>query len=124
VAFRVYTRHARVALVDDRERRLAENEALFRQVNERVKELNRGFSVVLDRGDYLCECGSVACIERVSLTPEEYERVRAEPTYFVVAPGHVADDVESVVYAGDGYEVVRKNEGEAAEVARETDPRS
>ncbi|HEX6701170.1 MAG TPA: hypothetical protein VF101_10610 [Gaiellaceae bacterium] len=110
--------------MDERARRLAENEALFRQVNERVKDLNRGFSVVLDRGDYLCECGSVECVDRVSLTPEEYERVRAEPTLFVVLPGHVAHEVESVVYAGDGYEVVRKAEGEPAEVARETDPRS
>ena len=68
----------------ERERRIGENEALFRQVNERIKELNRGFSAVLERGDYLCECGDEACIERVSLTPEEYERVRSEPTDFVV----------------------------------------
>ena len=110
--------------MDERERRIAENEDLFRQVNERVKELNRAFSVVLDRGDYLCECGNDACVERVSLTPEEYERVRAESTHFVVAPGHVERDVERVVYAGEGYEVVKKHEGEAAELARETDPRS
>jgi hypothetical protein len=110
--------------MDERERRIADNEALFRQVNERVKELNRAFSVVLDRGDYLCECGNVACVERVSLTPEEYERVRAEPTYFVIAPGHVRPDVEDVVYAEEGYEVVRKREGEPAERARDTDPRS
>ena len=110
--------------MEDREQRIADNEALFRQVNERVKELNRAFSVVLDRGEYLCECGTVACIERVSLTPEEYERVRAEPTQFVVVPGHIRPDVEAVVYAEEGYEVVRKYEAEAAERARETDPRS
>jgi hypothetical protein len=110
--------------MEERERRIADNEALFRQVNERVKELNRAFSVVLERGDYLCECGNVACIERVSLTPEEYERVRADATHFVIVPGHVRPDVEDIVYAGDGYEVVRKQEGEAAERARETDPRS
>ena len=110
--------------MEDRERRIADNEALFRQVNERVKDLNRAFSVVLERGDYLCECANVACIERVSLTPEEYERVRAEPTHFVIAPGHVRPEVEDVVYAGDGYEIVRKYEPEAAERARETDPRS
>jgi hypothetical protein len=110
--------------MEDRERRIAENEDLFRQVNERVKDLNRAFSVVLERGDYLCECGNEACVDRVSLTPEEYERVRAEATHFVVAPGHVVRDVESVVYIGEGYEVVRKDEGEAAEIARETDPRA
>jgi hypothetical protein len=50
--------------------------------------------------------------------------VRAEPTYFVIVPGHVRPDVEDIVYAEEGYEVVRKHEGEAAERARETDPRS
>jgi len=102
--------------MSERERRIGENEALFRQVNERIKELNRGFSAVLERGDE-------ACIERVSLTPEEYERVRSEPTDFVVTPGHVVHDVDDVIFSGDGFEVVRKREGEAAEVARETDPR-
>ena len=109
--------------MSERERRIGENEALFRQVNERIKELNRGFSAVLERGDYLCECGDEACIERVSLTAEEYERVRSEPTDFVVTPGHVVHDVDELIFSGDGFEVVRKREGEAAEVARETDPR-
>jgi hypothetical protein len=110
--------------VDDRERRIAENEALFRQVNERVDQLNRSFSVVLDRGDYLCECGNGECTERVALTPEEYERVRAEPTLFVVSPGHAAPDIEDVVHHGDGFDVVRKRDDEAADLARKTDPRS
>jgi hypothetical protein len=110
--------------LDDRQRRLGENEALFRQVNERVKELNRAFSVVLDRGDFLCECGDKSCVERVSLTPEEYERIRSDPTQFVVRPGHVAPEVEEVVLATDGYDIVRKRESEAEEVAVRTDPRS
>jgi len=110
--------------VDDRQRRIGENEVLFRQVNERVQELNRGFSIVIEHGDYLCECGSEACVERVALTPDEYERVRTDPTHFVVKPGHVAPDVEDVLYAGEGYEVVRKSEGGPAELARETDPRA
>jgi hypothetical protein len=110
--------------VDERHRRIGENEALFRQVNERVSELNRSFSLVLERGDYLCECGNEGCIERIALTPEEYERVRAEATHFVVKPGHLAPDVEDVVRAEPGYEIVRKREGEAAVLARETDPRA
>ena len=108
----------------ERDRRIGENEAIFRQVNERVSELNRSFSVVLERGDYLCECGNEDCVDRIALTSEEYERVRAEPTQFVVKPGHVVPDVEDVVRSEPGYEIVRKREGEAAAVARETDPRS
>jgi hypothetical protein len=109
--------------VDERERRIGENEALFRQVNERVRDLNRGFSVVLDRGDYLCECAEASCVDRVALTPDEYERIRSEATHFVVKPGHVVPDVEEVVERGAGYEIVRKREGGAADIARKTDPR-
>jgi len=110
--------------VGDRQRRIGENEAIFRQVNERVSELNRSFSLVLDRGDYLCECGSEDCVERIALTPEEYELVRSEATHFFVKPGHVAPDVEDVVRSDPEYEIVRKREGEAAALARATDPRS
>jgi len=108
----------------ERDRRIGENEAIFRQVNERVSELNRSFSVVLERGDYLCECGDEECVERIALTPEEYERVRADPTQFVVKPGHVAPDVEDVVRAEPEYRIVRKRDEDAAAIARETDPRS
>ena len=109
--------------MDERQRRIGENEALFRQVNERVKDLNRSFSIVLERGEYLCECGDESCIERISLTPDEYEEIRAEPTHFAVKPGHVAPDVEEVIDARGEYEIVRKREGPAAERARATDPR-
>jgi hypothetical protein len=109
--------------VDDRQRRIGENEALFRQVNERVKDVNRSFSLVLEHGDYLCECGDESCVERITLTAEQYERVRDDATHFVVRPGHVVPDVEEVVRREPGFEVVRKREGEPAELARETDPR-
>jgi hypothetical protein len=110
--------------VDDRQRRIGENEALFRHVNERVKDVNRSFSLVLDHGDYLCECGDERCVERITLTAEQYERVRDDPTHFVVIPGHVVPDVEEVVAAEPGFEIVRKREGEPAELARKTDPRA
>ena len=110
--------------MDERQRRIGENEALFRHVNERVKELNRSFSIVLDRGEYLCECGDESCVDRIALTPAEYEEIRAEPTHFVVKRGHVAPDVEDVVDDRGDYEIVRKREGAAADLARETDPRA
>ena len=110
--------------MDARQTRIGENEALFRQVNERVKQLNVGFSAVLEHGEFVCECGDEKCTERVRLTPEEYERVRADPTHFVVKPGHVAPDVEDVVYENERYQVVRKRPGGPAELASEHDPRA
>jgi hypothetical protein len=110
--------------MDARQIRIGENEALFRQVNERVKQLNVGFSAVLEYGEFVCECGDEKCTERVRLTPEEYERVRADPTHFVVTHGHVAPDVEEVVFENERYQVVRKHPGGPADLAAQRDPRT
>jgi hypothetical protein len=110
--------------VTDREARLAKNEALFRGVNERVREVK---GELTDEGadrriDFICECGRGDCVGQVRLTLAEYERVRADPTHFVVEPGHEAADVERIVHEGEGYVVVEKHE-EEGDVARATNPR-
>lgn len=58
--------------------------------------------------------------EPTRLTREEYERVRSDPTWFVMAAGHPSDG--DALSEGDGYRIVRKS-GEAAAVAVERDPR-
>jgi hypothetical protein len=110
--------------MDARGERVGKNEALFRQVNERLKELGEGFSLVSEVGDFICECGSASCAAPIRMTLAEYEQVRADPELFFVLSGHGVDDVETVVESREGYDVVRKREGEAARIARETDPRS
>jgi hypothetical protein len=109
--------------VDARQQRVAKNERLFRQVNERIEEVNEALGKG-EPADFLCECGDESCTAPVSLTLEEYERVRAEPTHFVIAHGHEAPDVERVVEKTDRYAVVEKFSGEAERIAVETDPRS
>jgi hypothetical protein len=54
--------------------------------------------------------------ERVVMTSAEYEYVRADPTRFVVAKGHVLPEVESVVDRAKDHVVVEE-EGEAAYIA-------
>jgi hypothetical protein len=54
------------------------------------------------------------------MTSQEYETLRKEPTFFAVYPGHEIADVETIVDRRDGYDVIRKREGEPARVARET----
>lgn len=110
--------------VDARRERVGKNEALFRQVNERLKEIGEGFSLVTESADFVCECGSASCASPIRMTLAEYEQVRAEPELFFVLPGHGIEDVESVVESRGSYDVVRKHDGEAARIARETDPRS
>jgi hypothetical protein len=104
--------------------RIARNETLFRQVNERVRDVSEAF-VALDPSeiDFVCECGDEHCTEPVSLSLAEYEQVRSVPTHFFVVPHHVIAKVEVVVRRGEGHVVVEKVPGHG-DVAVETDPRS
>jgi hypothetical protein len=110
--------------MDDRQRRIGENEALFREVNERVRETSETFDVARGEAQFVCECGTAACVERVHMRLDEYERVRADPTTFLIVPGHDQPDVEVVVAHEGNYAIVRKNTGAAEEIAIHTDPRS
>jgi hypothetical protein len=64
-------------------------------------------------------------VERITLTLDEYEGLRAEPNTFAVAPseGHVFPEVESVVAQTERYWVVEKI-GAAGRLAASRDPRS
>jgi hypothetical protein len=104
-------------------RRAAENQSLFRAVNSSLEELNETFGTLTEVGDWICECPDPACVERIAMTLEEYERVRDVPTHFAVKPGHEAREVEDVVERHDGYFVVEKV-GVAALVAVAHDPRA
>lgn len=97
---------------------------MFRDVNERVRLINEAFAEFVSFGDWVCECANAACNERIHLTPEEYEAVRADATTFAVAPtdDHVFHQIENVVTRGDRYWVVQKT-GAAAELATKVDPR-
>lgn len=109
--------------VNERRERAGRNEAVFRQVNERLKEIGESFSLVSEVADFVCECGNASCTAPIRMTLAEYEEVRSQPELFIVVPGHEAADVETIVERRDGYDIVRKREGEPAQVARETDPR-
>lgn len=110
--------------MDDRARRLGLNEALFREVNERIQRVSESLQMTSEQLAILCECGDESCTERVDVSIADYERIRADPTLFFVQPGHEAPDVEDVVERGPGWDVVRKRTGGPAELATELDPRS
>ena len=110
--------------MDERAERIGLNEALYRDVNERVKAINESFGGRLEEAEFVCECGDIDCADRVRMKLGEYESLRAEPTHFAVKAGHEIPDVEEVVRTHEEYVVVAKNPGRGAKVARETDPRS
>jgi hypothetical protein len=111
--------------MDDRRKdALAKNEALFRAVNEQVEAIDRQAATPRDElTSFLCECSRTECLERVALTPAEYEGVRSSPIRFVLAPGHEIPEIEVVIQETDRYSVVEKVEGERS-LARDTDPRA
>ncbi len=104
-----------------REERLASNEVLFREVNERVHQGLGQAPNTLTR-NYLCECGAGFCVENVTLLDEQYEAVRDDPLQFFLVPGHEALEVESVVARFETYYIVRKSLA-VAEIAQD-DPES
>ena len=98
------------------DKRLALNEALFRETNERLEERVRLFVGDEELFGIICECASLDCNDRITLSKDEYQAVRADPAQFAVRPGHTVADVEEVVARNDRYEIVRKR-GIAADVA-------
>jgi hypothetical protein len=103
---------------DARER----NEALFREINERIEDAGTTHAPDDVPLEFLCECDDTDCVEKVSATRTEYEAIRAVATQFFVLPGHDDPGVEHVVQQTERFLVVEK-EGEAAHEAREGDPR-
>jgi hypothetical protein len=101
--------------------RKGENEARSRLVNEGIVETD----AILEASplEVLCECTREDCTTFIALSRGAYERVRRVSTHFVVAPDHFDPEIEILVEEHSGYAVIRKREGEAAEVARATDPR-
>lgn len=103
--------------------RVAKNEALFRQVNDGIRDLADDDLRSHDEYDFLCECGDGDCLQAVAMRPDQYELVRSNPIQFAVARGHENGGVERVIAEHDGFVVVEKLAGEQ-EIARASDPRS
>lgn len=113
-------------LPDSEAERLALNEALLRERNEAIESHNASVNWVDPPvADWHCECATVDCGVPVQLTIGEYESVRANPRWFVIAPDerHLEPEVERVVAQNERYWIVEKV-GDAAEMAEALDPRS
>ncbi len=110
--------------MDETQRRKAQNEAVFREVNERIEDVHHRFSLTDEEGlQIVCECDRAECAERLDVSVPVYERVRADSSSFFVSPGHEDPEVEDVVDSGGNYVIVRKRAGEPRRIAEQTDPR-
>jgi hypothetical protein len=114
----------RKVAMEGREARIGLNEAVFREVNERIEGLAESFDIGTQPLDLICECGDATCVQRIHMTHKEFEQLRSESHQFAVCSGHVAPDVESVVERRAGYDIVKKDEGLPKLIAESTDPRA
>jgi hypothetical protein len=106
------------------ERRLAENEVLFRSLNQQVTsgfEETTKLAVEENQPEYTvhpiiddeplsfyCECADEKCTKRVKLNLHDYNEVHKDSKSFVIALGHEVTSVEDVILQKPGYVVVRK----------------
>ncbi|MDQ2911197.1 MAG: hypothetical protein M3R39_09315 [Actinomycetota bacterium] len=81
-----------------------QNRSLFREVNERIREVNEAFGLGPSSYELVCECAHCDCMQRLQIPGEVYEKVRATADRYLVAPGHERGD-RIVTGAGD-YSVV------------------
>jgi hypothetical protein len=108
--------------MDKRLERQARNEALLREVNERIDAVDKA-STSWDKDglfEFVCECGE-GCDVNVGVTLTEYERVRAQSDRFLLTPGHENERLEHIVERTERYVIVDKVPD--AEPFVEDDPR-
>ena len=100
------------------EERAARNEALFRSVNEQIRDVDRRFGA--GASEFVCECADDKCIVRLAVPLAAYTAVRSNPRRFILAPGHEDPELETVVERHERFFVVEKF-GDAGRVAERLD---
>lgn len=105
-----------------RERRFAANQTVFRRSNERL--VQRLGAAAPRPMEYVCECGDDSCSDQISLLESEYEHVRSNSAWFLIALGHeiLPCDSERIVETHNRHHVVEKS-GAAGATAKATDIR-
>jgi hypothetical protein len=98
--------------------RLARNQTLFREVNERMLDLNGGQDGSMV---FVCECSNVDCTATMAIRKADYESVRAHPTFFAIVPGHEILEIEKIIDQRNGFTIVQKLT--ETDYVVETDPR-
>ena len=109
--------------MDARQERLARNEALFREVNERVRAIASVHGDDDHVYEFYCECSNADCTFQLRATLAQYEGVRANPARFLIAPEHSLPEIEIVVERREHWWVVEK-QGEPGELVEQLDPRN
>jgi hypothetical protein len=93
------------------ERRMAENELLFRHTNNKNKKRHQREYPADDNElfiDFYCECSDRTCRERISISVEEYERAHKNNKQFIALPNHENKSIEQVIRKEGLFNVIEK----------------
>jgi hypothetical protein len=107
---------------DQTEERIAKNDAIFREANERIREAAAEHGIEDGKVPFICECADPACRRVVLLDLEEYREIRSNPRWFLNADAHDAPEADAarVVERRQCYLIVEKT-GRAGDVAEALD---
>lgn len=83
-----------------------EKQSLFREINERVRQLE--VATNSDTLRLICECAHAECADLVAVPRGDYDSLREVPNWFVVRPGHEDLTAEQVIRRDERYVVVGK----------------
>jgi len=92
-----------------RNERAIRNEALFREVNVHIADLEARVHATGEMLPLVCECVQTGCSVPLEVEPSVFRRVREHSLRFLVAPGHERLDIESVVERHLRYLIVDKH---------------
>ncbi len=105
------------------DRHKAENEAIFRGLNQRVQRgVHTSNAMTSETGavslrfddkdplDFFCECADENCQERIQMSLEEYTEIHKDKRRFIIVPGHDVSEIENVTTKKSSYWVVTKYE--------------
>jgi hypothetical protein len=92
-----------------REQRIIRNEALFREVNAHIANLEQRLGGEGNLMPLVCECANTGCTTVIEVDPGTFRSLRENARLYLVAPGHEVAG-ETVIGRGAGYLIVEKPE--------------
>ena len=91
------------------ERRLVENELVFRQANTDIEQFMEDMGAKhATTLPFFCECSYINCRGRIEMSADEYQKIHANRRYFMLLDGHDIPKVERIVERHENYNVVEK----------------
>jgi hypothetical protein len=105
------------------EKRLAENEVIFRDANKKIHQdlailkesaassghRSIASNIKLDQMlQFYCECSDEKCQLRVNVSIAEYIQAHRNEKQFIIVPGHEVPEYEHEVFRNDTYMIVEK----------------